>query len=176
MASARSNRDDLYRDASTQYGAGLERLARAYEADPEHRRDLVQEIHFALWRSLETFEARCSLRTWTYRVAHNTAMAHVVRQCQTKLQNLMTLEELDANPDKTDYERMANEQMALEYLLKLIHRLRPTDRELMLLYLEGMDAPSIAEITGISPGNVRTQLHRIRSILSGRFHGRRRTS
>ena len=173
MASAASNRDDLYREASANYGPGLDRLAGAYEADPEQRRDLLQEIHLALWRSLENFEGRCSLRTWAYRVAHNTALTHVVRQCQTKLQNLMTLEELDTKPDNTDYEHVANQQMAFDHLLRLIHRLRPTDRELMLLYLEDLDAPSIAEITGMSPGHVRTQLHRIRNILSRRFHARR---
>ena len=174
-ASAAQQRDDLYRQASTHYGAGLGRLAAAYEADPEQRRDLLQEIHFTLWRSLEKFEARCSLRTWAYRIAHNTAMAHVVRQCRTKLQNLVTLEELDANPDQIDYERLANEQMAFEHLLRLIQRLRPTDRELMLLYLEDLDAPAIAEITGMSAGSVRTQLYRIKNILSRRFHGREGT-
>jgi RNA polymerase sigma-70 factor, ECF subfamily len=176
MSSVSRNRDELYRQASAQYGAGLDRLARAYEADPEQRRDLIQEIHLALWRSLERFEARCSLRTWAYRVAHNTAMSHVVRQCQAKFQNLVTLEELDANPDQTDYERVANERMAFEHLLRLIHRLRPPDRELMLLYLEGLDAPTIAEITGLSPGNIRTQIYRVKNILSRRFHGRQRTS
>ena len=46
------------------FGQALERLATAYEADPEKRRDLVQEIHFAIWRSFAGFDGRCSLRTW----------------------------------------------------------------------------------------------------------------
>jgi hypothetical protein len=33
------------------YGGALERLARVYEADAEVLRDLLQEIHIALWRS-----------------------------------------------------------------------------------------------------------------------------
>ncbi len=37
--------DEIYRDAAQTYGAALERLARAYEADPDHRLDLLQEIH-----------------------------------------------------------------------------------------------------------------------------------
>jgi hypothetical protein len=41
----------LYADAIDQYGAALDRLVRAYEADPEKRRDLGQDIHFQLWRS-----------------------------------------------------------------------------------------------------------------------------
>jgi hypothetical protein len=44
----------------------------------------------------------------------------------------------------------------------LIHRLRPMDRQVMLLYLEDMDAESIGEITGISAGNVRVQIHQAR--------------
>jgi len=165
----------MYREAAAQFGPGLDRLARAYEADPEHRRDLLQDIHLALWRSFDSYEARCSLRTWTYRVAHNTAMSHVVRQCRTKLPNLVTLEELDANPDRTNYEQIANEKMAFEQLMQLVYKLRPTDREVMLLYLEDMDAPAIAEITGMSPGSIRTQIYRIKNILSRRFHRGRTT-
>src|SRR5581483_1978112 len=58
----------------------MERLARAYEAEPGRRDDLVQEIHLALWRSFRGFDGRCSLRTWIYRVAHNTATSYVIRQ------------------------------------------------------------------------------------------------
>jgi RNA polymerase sigma-70 factor (ECF subfamily) len=48
---------DLYREAADAYGAALERLARAYEADAEIRRDLLQDIHIALWRSFAGFNA-----------------------------------------------------------------------------------------------------------------------
>jgi RNA polymerase sigma-70 factor (ECF subfamily) len=48
-------------------------LARVYKAQAEARRDLVQDIHVALWRNLAVFDGRCSLRTRVYRVAHNTA-------------------------------------------------------------------------------------------------------
>jgi DNA-directed RNA polymerase specialized sigma24 family protein len=58
-----------------------------------------------------------------------------------------------------------------ERLLKLIHRLRPLDRQLMLLYLEDIDASSIGEIVGISTNNVRVQIHRIKKILRERFRG-----
>ena len=162
--------DDLYRQASAAHGDALERLARAYEADAEKRRDLLQEIHLALWRSFENFQERCSLRTWIYRVAHNTAASHVIRQRRIRLGELMSLEEIEAMPDQSDHERAADQRMGLERLLELVHRLKPLDRQIMLLYLEDMDAASIGEITGISAGNVRIQIHRIKAILSRRFH------
>jgi RNA polymerase sigma-70 factor (ECF subfamily) len=55
--------------------------------------------------------------------------------------------------------------------MELIRNLRPPDRQLILLYLEDFDAQSIGDITGMSAGHVRVQLHRIRKILAERFHG-----
>ena len=150
------------------YGRAMERLARAYEADPDRRQDLLQEIHMEVWRSLDVYESRCALRTWVYRVAHNTAAKHVIRRCRTKPEVLVSLEEIpDLNrthgPD-------SGGKQALHQLMELIHLLKPPDRQLMLLYLEGIDTESIAEIIGLLPGNVRTKIHRLKAILARQFH------
>jgi RNA polymerase sigma-70 factor (ECF subfamily) len=63
------SQDSLYEQTADTYGSSLDRLARAYELDPEVRRDLLQDIHLHLWRSFASFDQRCSLRTWVYRVA-----------------------------------------------------------------------------------------------------------
>jgi RNA polymerase sigma-70 factor (ECF subfamily) len=42
----------------------------------------------------------------------------------------------------------------------------------MLLYLEDVDAPTIAEVTGLSARNVATKIHRIKQVLARRFHDR----
>ena len=160
--------DDQYREAAAAYGAALERLARAYEADPEHRRDLLQEIHLALWRSFAGWDARCSLRTWVYRVAHNAATSHVIKQRRTNSYLLLSLEELDQVPDPSAPD--ADHQQALSRLLTLVHGLKPLDRQVILSYLEGLDAAAIGEITGLAAGNVATKIHRIKSILTRAFH------
>ena len=170
MGQNESSQEGLYHQAADSHGAALERLARAYEADPDKRRDLLQEIHLALWRSFEVFGGRCSLRTWVYRVAHNTAASHVIRQRRRGAETLVTLEEIEATPDGNGGEQPANRRLVLERLLGLIQQLRPLDRQVILSYLEGMDAVSIGEITGISPGNVATKVHRIKNILARRFH------
>jgi RNA polymerase sigma-70 factor (ECF subfamily) len=48
--------DDLYRETSAAFGAALDRLVRAYEADPDKRLDLLQDIHIALWRADSHFK------------------------------------------------------------------------------------------------------------------------
>jgi RNA polymerase sigma-70 factor (ECF subfamily) len=162
--------DDLYQEAAATYGAALERLARAYEADPDKRRDLSQDIQLALWRSFEGFDGRCSLRTWIYRVAHNTATSHIIRQRRARAQTMVSLEELDNLPDQAAGGLGADQRHSLDRLLALIQQLKPLDRQVILSYLEDMDAASIGEVTGISPGNVATKIHRIKNILARKFH------
>jgi RNA polymerase sigma-70 factor (ECF subfamily) len=164
-----TNQDNLYKDAADQYGSALERLARAYEADAEKRRDLIQEIHFQLWRSFQRFDTRCSVRTWVYRVAHNVAASHVIRERRT-FSSLVSIEELERLPDKHQGGIAADNRINLERLSALIQRLKPLDRQIMVSYLEDMDAAAIGEITGLAPANVAMRVHRIKSILARRFH------
>ena len=69
-----------------------------------------------------------------------------------------------------DPEAATDRRKALDQLFALIHRLQPLERQVILLYLEGLDAASIGEITGISAGNVATRIHRIKKLLADRFH------
>jgi RNA polymerase sigma-70 factor (ECF subfamily) len=170
IPTAVSRQGQLYQEAADSYGAALGRLARGYEADPDRRRDLVQEIHLALWQSLAGFDGRCSLRTWVYRVAHNVAASHVIREHRTNSRTLVGLEVLETLPTGNDGDRVADQRHALEKLLKLIHQLNPLDRQVILSFLEDLDAASIGEITGISPGNVATKIHRIKNVLARKFH------
>jgi len=164
-----AGQDALYEEAAARYGAALERLARAYEPHPDKRRDLVQDIHVALWRSLASFDGRCSMRTWVYRVAHNTATSQVLRR-RGKGPAMVSLDELASMTDGRDGEQAADRHLALERLLALVQTLEPLDRRVILLYLEDVDAASIGEITGLSAANVATKVHRIKQILSRRFH------
>jgi RNA polymerase sigma-70 factor, ECF subfamily len=164
--SAKSAQEEYWQQAAAEYGAALERLAWAYEADPDRRRDLVQEIHLALWRSFESFDARCSLRTWIYRVAHNVATSHVIRQKKSKALVFLTLEEIEAHPAPQDVEQSADRQQAVARVLALVQQLELLDRQLILAYLEGLDAESMSQITGLSAANVWTKIHRIKNVLA----------
>jgi RNA polymerase sigma-70 factor (ECF subfamily) len=171
MADNRPARDDLYKEAVARCGTALDRLARAYEVDPDKRRDLLQEIHVALWQSFEHFEGRCSLKTWVYRVAHNTATSVVIRK-KMRTPAFVDLEEVEASLQNGGD---PVQRAALDHVWALIQKLKPHDKQVMLLYLEGMDSASIGEITGFSPGNVATKIHRIKNLLNRKFHqGERR--
>lgn len=86
-----SARESHYVQAAAEYGLALERLCYGYEADPDRRQDLLQDIHVQLWRSFEVFDGRCSLRTWTYRIAHKVAVSYMIRRSKTPA--FLTLEQ-----------------------------------------------------------------------------------
>jgi RNA polymerase sigma-70 factor, ECF subfamily len=164
-----ASRDELYEEAARTYGSALDRLARAYEIDVEARRDLLQEIHFALWRSFENFDARCSQRTWIYRVAHNVAASYVSRSRRAKSKPLVSIDDVDLADDRYDAEILSDRCLALQKLTALIQELNPLDRQVVLLFLEGIDAAGIGEVTGLSAGNIATKIHRIKNVLIRRF-------
>lgn len=157
------DRETLYREAIGQLAPALARVAAGYEADRELRRDLLQEMHTALWRSLEHFDGRCSLKTWTWRVAHNVGATHL----GGRRARFVELEELGADDD---VEARLDRARALNRLTQLVHALKPADRQLLLLYLEGLEATAIAEVTGLSASNVATKIHRLKAVLARRFH------
>ena len=154
--------DSLYEQAADTYGSSLDRLARAYELDAEVRRDLLQEIHFQLWRSFTHFDRRCSLRTWVYRVAHNVATGHMIRQRSIR-DKLVSIETIEAMPGSDQGELAATQAEALDRLSMLLQRLKPLDRQIIVSYLEEMDASSIGELTGLSPANIAMKVHRIKT-------------
>lgn len=157
------DRETLYREAIGQLAPALARVAAGYEADRELRRDLLQEMHTALWRSLENFDGRCSLKTWTWRVAHNVGATHL----GGRRARFVELEELGVDDD---VEARLDRARALNRLTQLVHALKPADRQLLLLYLEGLEATAIAEVTGLSASNVATKIHRLKAVLARRFH------
>jgi len=167
MHGDRTRQDALYAEAGTAHAPAIARLARSVEANPDQARDLEQEIHLALWRSLAGFDGRCALATWVYRVAHNVAASHVARGTRgVKLVALDDAELLAAD----DVEAEVGAAQTIARLHALIRRLHSPDREVILLYLEGLDARAIAEVTGLAAGTVAVKVHRIKALLAQRFH------
>jgi RNA polymerase sigma-70 factor (ECF subfamily) len=170
MDARRGTQDQLYAGAAAEFGAALARLASAYERDPDRQRDLLQDIHFALWRSFETYEARASVRTWVYRVAHNAAANHILRDKRARTARWVDLNHVADAPDPTAGADRFEETDLLARLMALVRTLKPPDRQVMLLYLDDLDGTEIGEITGLSPGAVATKIHRIKAVLAQRFN------
>lgn len=164
-----AEQDQLFTDAIARFGGAIARMARGYEADAELRRDLEQDIQVALWQSFARFDGRCSLSTWVWRVAHNRATSHIITRRRHSRQRWTHLEDIDLpSDDPTPFERATSEQ-AMAQILSIIDRLDPPDRQILLLYLEGIAAAEIGEIAGVSSDSVATKIYRFKAMLTHRY-------
>ena len=171
------NQDNLYARAIAEFGPAIARLAAACERDRDFQQDLLQDIHVAVWRSFAAFRNQCSLRTWVYRVAHNAAASFARRHRRFRRAHLVSLDQLDERawpersrgPEESPVERLHDEAAVTERLRELIRQLKPIDRDVILLYLEGMDAASIGDVLGLSADNVAQKVHRTKKVLQRRL-------
>lgn len=162
-----ANQHDLYREAGEKFAPAIARLARAMEYDSEKARDLEQDIHCELFRSFARFEGQCALKTWVYRVAHNVAAEHRLRESRRK--PAVALDEIEDLPEPGDAERSAAENHAVARAQAIIRSLPTLDAQVMLLWLEGESGGDIADVTGLSPGSVATRIHRLKAALASEF-------
>jgi RNA polymerase sigma-70 factor (ECF subfamily) len=164
-------RKDCSRGPLAEFGPAISRIARANEARVDLRADLQQEIYLELWRSLAIFDGRCSLGTWIYRIALNIAARHVSRQHRLALRELQTLEEITDPADPHDALSVVDDEIRLDLLNKLIARLKPIDRQIVLLHLDDLDAAQISEVTGLSANHVAVKIHRAKRLLVQLYEG-----
>lgn len=166
-----SDAERLFARALAEFGPAISRIASANEARIELRADLQQEIYLELWRSLAIFDGRCSLGTWIYRIALNVAARHVSRQHRLALRELQTLDEISEPADPHDSMNVADDAGRLELLNKLISRLKPIDRQVILLHLDDLGAAQISEVTGLSASHVAVKIHRAKRLLVQLYEG-----
>jgi RNA polymerase sigma-70 factor (ECF subfamily) len=142
------------------------KVANAYCANPENRKDLVQEIILQLWRSFDRYDKRFQHSTWIYRIALNVAISFYRKEFTRKAIS-ESVPEFIIEPDVSSGTDPTEE--GIRFLHQFISELKELDKALMLLYLEGKSQREIAEIMGITETNTATRISRIKAILKQRF-------
>ena len=151
--------------------AGLiHKVAHAYCRDATDREDVVQEIAVQLWRSRDRYDERYRETTWVYRIALNVAISFHRRERRHREQRSA----LEEHP--LAVAEIGEPSEEVELLLRCVDDLGALDKALVLLYLDGNDHASIAEVLGISVSNVGTKLHRIKERLRAAFEERARAN
>ncbi len=155
-------RDTRWNRVIREYGPALSRLARTYTSTAADADDLVQEIAFALWRALPGFRGECSERTFVYRVAHNRA-SHW-RRSHARHAAQCTVD--DQLPDPAPWADAAVIAASrAERLRGAVRQLSRQLQQVVVLRLEGLHDVEIAEVTGLTEGNVAVRLTRARKAL-----------
>jgi RNA polymerase sigma-70 factor (ECF subfamily) len=164
VASLPENVDDRFHRLLREYGPAIERLASAYETDPNEREDLMQEIVFALWNALPSFRGECSERTFAFRIAQNRGLTHRWRR-RRRSNQLVDLNDVSEIVDPHTVDESPPREIGRDELVAAVQRLQDLQRDVMVLNLEGLTNGEIAEVMGISEGNVAVRLSRGRAAL-----------
>ena len=128
-----------------------------FSKDADEVNDLFQEVLINLWQGFASFEGKSKIDTWIWKVSFNTCIS---QERKKKRRSAIPLSmEIDLFNDKDD------DTKQVKMLYERIHRLKPFDRAIVLLWLEGMPYDEIAAIVGISPKNVSVRLYRIKEEL-----------
>jgi RNA polymerase sigma factor (sigma-70 family) len=125
-----------------------------------------------MWEGLDRFEEKSQMSTWIYRIAVNTCLGHI--RMQTRRRKVFDgTENVDqeAIPDESADEGAAETEQAVNRLYDCIDQLLPLEKTLVSLYLEDLSTERMADVVGISEGNVRVKLHRIKKKLKEMMEG-----
>jgi RNA polymerase sigma-70 factor (ECF subfamily) len=169
----RQQQDTQFGEWMREHSAMALRITRGFEFDTADQADLLQEILVAWWRSIPNFPPSGNARQWLYRVSLNTALTWQRRECRRhrvidRAAPFMQLIESTAQPvDPVDRD-------GINDLYRAIRQLRPADRALILLHLDGLSYGEIADTLGISANAVGSRLTRTREslakLLKGKLH------
>lgn len=142
------------------------KVASSYSRNAEDRKDLVQEIIFQLWKSFEKYQANYMYSTWIYRIALNVAISFV-RKAKVRTNYSAPLSDAIIAPLQVETDDTKEQTSKL--LHQFIDDLKPLDKALVLLYLDGKSHKEMAAIMGLSETNISTKIHRIKTILKQKF-------
>ena len=147
-----------FADWTREHSAILHHVVNGFAAGAD-RNDLLQEVLLAVWKSIPSFRGQAQPTTYLYRVSHNAALlwTRTEKNYRRRVEQFSTSAPggFCTEPDSLTDERLAK-------IYSAIRRLKPADRSLMLLSLDGLSYREMAEVLGLSESNVGVKINRIK--------------
>jgi RNA polymerase sigma factor (sigma-70 family) len=140
-----------------QYRHLIVKVCRMYVFTEEDRQDLFQEIVLQAWKSYPRFKGQSAFSTYLYRIALNTAMAGLRRK-----KDFIRPYEPEKLPEQTDDNGSAEAEEQLRLMYKAIGQLNDIEKAIVMLYMEDKSYLEMEDILGITEGNLRVKMTRIK--------------
>ncbi len=113
-----------------------------------------------VWQNLEKFRNQALISTWIYRIAVNTCLSYL------RVEKRFAKDELTDNIIETKTEEVSEKNDQVATLYKCISKLEENERMIITMVLDEVPYPEIAQISGISDGNLRVKIYRIKQKLT----------
>jgi RNA polymerase sigma-70 factor (ECF subfamily) len=177
----RAGIESAYEELLNRYQQPVYSMVYRLLGDQNDAGDVVQEVFLKVFRSVNAFKERSSLRTWIYRIAVNEAHNHRRWFSRHKKREVAIEQEhenhhyFDSTPDPApspfDFTLDRETHVLLE---RALDEVNPVFRTAVVLRdIEGLGYEEIAEILQISLGTVKSRILRgreaLRRVLSERL-------
>ena len=138
------------------------RICKIYSVSPLEPQDLFQEVLYAIWKSISTFNGNSNISTWIYRITFNVCL-----RSKQKLEKMnfktVRLESIQFVPVEISLDTTQQEKH--NALISCISSLNENDKSIIILYLEELKYKEIAEITGMTENHIAVKMKRIKKTL-----------
>jgi RNA polymerase sigma-70 factor (ECF subfamily) len=168
LAAARGGKSQALEDLLQRHQAEVYRFGLKMCRDPEDAKDVLQDTLLAMARGVRDFRGASSLSTWLYSIARSFCIkkrrrSQFAPEEERSLDTDVAAEAKRlADPGEAPDETLAAKQVE-QALETAISALEPIYREVLLLRdVEGLTAPEVAEVLGVSVQAVKSRLHRAR--------------
>jgi RNA polymerase sigma-70 factor (ECF subfamily) len=161
------------------YQTRLQRLAETVVSSRSVAEEVVQDTWLAVVRGVERFEGRSTLKTWLFHILLNRARSAAGREHRAPpLAHDDVGERFDATgawaTPPVPWADEAEDRLVARHLAERVRELLPerpdAQRQVLLLRdVEGVSAPDVCTLLGVSDGNQRVLLHRARGNLRRRL-------
>lgn len=160
-----NGKTELYEYFLGRYGQQVFVLVDRIVSCQEDAEELTQDVFLKAFQQLSSFKAESSFSTWIYRIATNLAISAV----RKKRNDVLRLDDsVFANLSDTQVDEALEDdsEEQMERLQQAMNQLEADERALITLYyLEEKPLAEVAFILGMTEGNAKVKLHRIRKKL-----------
>ena len=177
LADLKAGSADAYERLVRAYGGRLLAVTKRLLREEEDARDAVQDAFLSAFRAMEGFEGQARLSTWLHRIAVNAALMKLrtrKRKPETSIEDLLPgfLEDGHMADPPSAWREGADTLVARaetrEWVRERIDALPEGYRTVLVLRdIEELDTTEVAKLLEMSPGAVKTRLHRARQALRG---------
>lgn len=150
----------MFEDIYKEFWPKIFRLCMGYVNDRAWAQDLTQETFLIVLQQLPKFRNQSAIGTWIYRIAVNLCLRQLENKKRIPLSDM---------PEQMKQEFLPDIEPQIAFLYQCIAALPENERVIISLEMENVKQAEIAAITGMSEGNVRTRIHRIKKKLSEKF-------
>lgn len=165
-------KEERFNQLVTENNERIKRICSYYNSNGTDQQDMYQEILVNIWKSLDSFRGESAINTWIYRIAINTSLSYTGKAYK-HLKLLVSVDhcKLDAVLDDELFTAKKMQEQQLDRLQVEMNTLSVIDKALLSLLLEGLSMKEVADVIGITEGNVKVKIHRIKTQLRKKLEG-----